>query len=57
VNGYSGSIAVTPDGRWLLVGTNIVTEVRAWSVDQTTGELGADHVVVLADEPAFIDVQ
>ncbi|MDX2015385.1 MAG: hypothetical protein SFW67_34660 [Myxococcaceae bacterium] len=57
-NSYnSGAVAVTPDGRWLLVGTNVVTEVRAWPIDPATGQLGTSRVPVLADEPVFIEVR
>jgi hypothetical protein len=56
-NSYnSGAVAVTPDGRWLLVGTNVVSEVRAWPIDPVTGQLGPSRVPVLADEPVFIEV-
>jgi hypothetical protein len=56
-NSYnSGSVAVTPDGRWVLVGTNVVSEVRAWPIDQVTGQLGTSRVVVLSDLPVFIEV-
>lgn len=57
-NSYnSGAVAVTPDGRWLLVGTNVVSEVRAWPIDPATGRLGTSRVPVLADEPVFIEVR
>jgi hypothetical protein len=57
-NSYnSGAVAVTPDGRWLLVGTTVVSEVRAWPIDPMTGQLGPSRVPALADEPVFIEVR
>jgi hypothetical protein len=55
-NSYnSGAVAVSPDGRWLLVGTTVVSEVRAWPIDGATGQLGTSRVVALAEVPVFIE--
>lgn len=51
----SYALGVSPDGRWLLVGSHGVSEVRAHSIDPSTGELLAEKVVTLVDAPIFIE--
>jgi hypothetical protein len=57
-NSYnSGAVTVSKDGRWLLVASNIVSEVRGWPIDSVTGKLGAGQVVALADSVVFLELE
>ncbi len=50
----SRTAAVTPNGKWLLVGSSNVSELRTFPIDQNTGKLGAPRVPMLVDTPLFV---
>lgn len=49
----SFALGTSPDGRWLLVGSHYVDEMRSYRID-ATGQVGEQIVSTLVDDPIFI---
>lgn len=44
-------VQVSPDGRWLFVGSGQVNDVRAWAIDFETGKLASPKVLGIVEAP------
>jgi hypothetical protein len=54
VFGGSHVQAVSPDGRWLLMGSHSVGSLRSYAIDGA-GKLTPARTITILDEPVFID--